>query len=89
MNQIFDPVSAHGQEVLLGRLDLMPPQITDCKATVLEELTHELRQPLGVIESLAYYLEMTAEDEQLRAHLQRIQAMVLQASHILERYAGA
>ena len=46
---------------------------------------HELRQPLGVIESIAYFLEITAEDEQLCGHMQRIQAMVLQANHILER----
>ena len=87
MNQIFDPVSA-GQDALLGRLDLTPPQITDFKATALEDLVHELRQPLGVIESLAYFLEITAEDEQVCGHLQRIQAMVLQANDILERHCG-
>lgn len=50
---------------------------------------HELRQPLGVIESIAYFLEITAEDERLCSHLQRIQAMVLQANRILERHSGA
>lgn len=51
----------------------------------LQEVSHELRQPLGVIESLAYYLELTSTDERTRGHLQRIQAMVLQANRVLER----
>ncbi|HEX3681221.1 MAG TPA: hypothetical protein VHU83_01675 [Bryobacteraceae bacterium] len=88
MNQIFDPVSAPGQDALLGRLDLTPSQITEFKTTALEELVHELRQPLGVIESIAYFLELTADNEQLCGHLQRIQAMVLQANHILERHSS-
>jgi len=54
-------------------------------ATALDDLAHEVRQPLSVIESLAYYLELTCTDEKTRAHLQRIQAMVLQASLILKR----
>lgn len=53
--------------------------------SVLDELAHEVRQPLSVIESLAYYLEITSPDEKTRAHLQRIQAMVLQANLILKR----
>ena len=53
--------------------------------TALDDLAHEVRQPLSVIESLAYYLELTCTDEKTRAHLQRIQAMVLQASLILKR----
>ena len=51
----------------------------------LDELVHELRQPLGVIESLAYYLELTSTDESASVHLKRIQAMVLKVSRILER----
>jgi hypothetical protein len=86
MNTIFDPVSSCGQDALLGRLDLTPPQNTDFKATAMEELVHALRQPLGVIESIAYFLEITSEDERLWGHMQRIQAMVLQANHILEQH---
>lgn len=50
-----------------------------------EEIIHELRQPLGVIDSLAYYLELTAVDERFYAHLEQIRAMVSQANRILER----
>jgi len=85
MNTIFDPVSAPGQDARLGRRDLTTPQISDFEATALEDLVHELRQPLGVIEAIAYFLEITADDEQLCGHMQRIQAMVLQANRILER----
>jgi signal transduction histidine kinase len=84
MNQFFD-VSAPGQEALLGRLDLTPPQNREPNLSSLEDLAHELRQPLGVIESIAYFLEITAESDRLRGHVQHIQAMVLQANRILEQ----
>ncbi len=50
-----------------------------------EEIIHELRQPLGVIDSLAYYLELTSVDEKVYTHLAQIRAMVSQANGILER----
>jgi len=53
-----------------------------------EEIIHELRQPLGVIDSLAYYLEITAADEKICTHLEKIRAMVSQANGILERAQG-
>ena len=53
--------------------------------SAMDDLAHEVRQPLSVIESLAYYLELTSTDEKARVHLQRIQAMVLQANLILKR----
>lgn len=56
---------------------------------MLEDLVHELRQPLGIIESIAFFLEITAEDEQLCGHLQRIQTMVLRANDILDQHCGA
>jgi signal transduction histidine kinase len=84
MNQFFD-VSASGQEALLGRLDLTPPQNRELTTSSLEDLAHELRQPLGVIESVAYFLEITAENDQLRGHMQRMQAMVLEANRILQQ----
>jgi signal transduction histidine kinase len=86
---MYKAASAPGQDALLGRLDLTPPQTKDLNATMLEELAHELRQPLGIIESIAYFLELTAEDEQLCSHLQRIQAMVLRANAILDQQCGA
>jgi signal transduction histidine kinase len=88
MNQIFDAVSAHGQDALLSPLDLTPPQIREPNASSLEELAHELRQPLGVIESIAYFLEITTDNEQLSGHMQRIQAMVLQVNRILDGALG-
>ncbi len=47
------------------------------------ELAHELRQPLSAIESLAYYLELTAESDHIRCQLQRIRLMVDRANQIL------
>ena len=50
----------------------------------LGEMLHEIRQPLSTIESLAYYLEMTAVDDHMCRHLRRIRAMVFEANQILE-----
>jgi nitrogen-specific signal transduction histidine kinase len=58
-------------------------------ASQLQELAHELRQPLGTIESIAYYLQITSSDEKLNAQLGLIQALVTEASTILERCCAA
>ena len=55
--------------------------------SALDELVHELRQPLSVIESLAYFLELTSEEDTVCRHLQQIQAMVLRTNQILSAYA--
>jgi signal transduction histidine kinase len=56
---------------------------------VLEELIHDIRQPLGAIDSLAYFLELTSSDDQATTQLKRIRAMVVQANRILEKSAKA
>jgi len=89
MNANLSPVPTLSPEALLRRLDLTPAQIDDYHPRIFEELAHELRQPLGVIESLAYFLEITSADEQLCGHAQRIQQMVSQANSILQRYSSA
>jgi light-regulated signal transduction histidine kinase (bacteriophytochrome) len=53
-------------------------------STEMNELIHELRQPLDVIESLAFYLEITSSDQCVRERLQKIQAMVVRANQILQ-----
>jgi hypothetical protein len=63
----------------------LDPHPADPKTLSLDEFVHEIRQPLGVIESLAYYLELTSTDEKVNAHSRRIQLMVLQVNRILER----
>jgi nitrogen-specific signal transduction histidine kinase len=60
-------------------------RLTGAHPVPLEDLTHELRQPLGIIDSLAFYLELTAADEKSCAHLRHIRAMVNQTNRILER----
>jgi signal transduction histidine kinase len=57
-------------------------------ASVLDEMAHEIRQPLSVIESLAYYLEMISSDEVTAGHLRRIQSMVVQANRVLCKACG-
>lgn len=50
---------------------------------VSDDLAHDLRQPLGAIEALAYYLELTSSDEKTRYQAQQIQSMVKKANRIL------
>lgn len=53
---------------------------------VVCQLVHDLRQPLGGIESLAYVLELALEesDEDLRQQCGRLRQLVVQASWMLE-----
>lgn len=69
-----------GQEIASAQsehLDVNPGNI--------EELVHELRQPLSVIESLAYYLELTVPDQDSCVHLHRIRCMLQKTHAILEQ----
>jgi hypothetical protein len=50
----------------------------------LDELIHELRQPLGVIESLTYFIELTTTDECIAPRLEHIQSMLVKIHHLLE-----
>ena len=50
----------------------------------IDDLAHALRQPLSTIESLAFYLELTSENDQICRHLRQIRLMVDRASNILE-----
>jgi hypothetical protein len=85
MNQQLSPhVRFAPQDGPVIGSDLDPRQ-TDPKTQSIDEFVHDIRQPLGVIESLAYYLELTSTDEKVSAHLRRIQLMVLQVNRILER----
>ncbi len=82
-------VSVVGQEASLGRGDMRSGPLADVSSAALYDLAHDLRQPLGVIESLAYYLELTSGDDSACAHLRRIQAMVAQANAILEHMCAS
>ena len=73
------------QDVTLGRGSAEGNQLAGVNPAALDNLIHELRQPLSAIDSLAYFLEITSSDETVRAHLQRIQAMVSHAHYILDR----
>ena len=85
MNELFTGPSIPRKEASLSRGELRGGQLAGVTPAALDELLHELRQPLSVIESLAYCLERSAPDGTARAYLARIQAMVFEAHRILER----
>lgn len=84
MNEVQSKATIPVQDASLGLGDLRCPRRLEVQVSALSELIHEVRQPLEVIETLAYYLEMTSSDERVCAHLQKIQAMVLRAHQILQ-----
>jgi signal transduction histidine kinase len=57
----------------------------------VQELVHELRQPLSSIEAIAYYVEMTLPPEllQARQYMHRLQELVAQAESVLGSAATA
>jgi K+-sensing histidine kinase KdpD len=57
---------------------------------VMRTIAHEIRQPLGTIESIAYYLSMTLPqaDGKHREQLTRIQQLVEQSNWILSNGLG-
>jgi hypothetical protein len=85
MNKAGVHFRAERQEAFLSRRNSASGQTAGANPVLLEDLIHELRQPLGVIDSLAYYLQLRDENEQSCVHLRRIREMVLQAGLILER----
>lgn len=84
MNDVVQQITMPRQDVTLNRGITKGDQIAGVAPVALDDLVHELRQPLSAIESLAYFLEITASDERVRGHLQRIQKMVSRAHGILD-----
>jgi hypothetical protein len=82
MNTVVSPFTAYlpdvepaGDEELLN---------TGANPVHLDELIHEIRQPLGVIESLTYFIELTTTDDKIRPRLEHIQSMLAKVHHMLE-----
>jgi len=53
--------------------------------TSMDNLVHELRQPLSAIEHLAFYLQLVSKDPVICMHSQRIQDLIVQTNEILEK----
>ena len=71
------PFNLTTQDVSLAYSEMFNRKLAGANPVLSEEIIHELRQPLGVIDSLAYYLELTAVDERFYAHLEQIRAMAM------------
>jgi signal transduction histidine kinase len=61
------------------------PRNPPSPATALQTIAHELRQPLGTIESIAYYLALVLPRSEARARdeVERLQHLVQQSNWIL------
>jgi signal transduction histidine kinase len=85
MMTVVSHFNSGAQDVSLAHVSVASRPFAGAIPVPLEDFIHELRQPLGVIDSLAYYLELTATDEKSCTHLENIRAMVAQVNQILER----
>ncbi len=88
MNKAVPQVSAAMEEMSFENHGLRNHGPTGAHPFRIDELAHELRQPLSTIESLAYFLEITAADDAVCSHLQQIRLMVCRASRILDHAAA-
>jgi signal transduction histidine kinase len=63
----------------------LSPAPTPSSSDILQDLAHELRQPLSAIESIAYYLTLVLshDDEKVHEQLGRLQQLVEQSDWIL------
>jgi signal transduction histidine kinase len=84
MNDVVSEIATPRSDVTLTRGSTKGNQLAGVNPAALDELIHDLRQPLSTIDSLAYFLEITSADDTVRAHLQRIQSMVSRVHGILD-----
>ena len=84
MNTVVSEFTALQQDVSLAPGEISLRSKTGASPAFLEELIHELRQPLGVIETLAYYIELTTTDENIAPRIQHMQSMLAKVHSILE-----
>jgi nitrogen-specific signal transduction histidine kinase len=60
-------------------------RLTDSTEAMLDELAHDLRQPLSTIENLACLLQMNVTDSKAAAYIEQIQDLIEQANRILDK----
>jgi nitrogen-specific signal transduction histidine kinase len=57
---------------------------TDSTEAMIDELAHDLRQPLSAIEHLAFLLQMSVTDGKAAGYIEQIQDLIEQANRVLE-----
>jgi signal transduction histidine kinase len=57
---------------------------------ILADFAHQLRQPLSILDALAYYLDLiaTPEDAQVHEHLRRMRSEIAHADQVLSDGLG-
>jgi hypothetical protein len=83
MKTVVSPFTAFLPDVEPAGIE-KPSSHTGANPVHLDELIHEIRQPLGVIESLTYFIELTTTDDKIRPRLEHIQSMLAKVHHMLE-----
>lgn len=89
MHEVVSETATARPDVVPGRGNVKGGSDAGVTPAPFEEFLHDLRQPLSAIEALAYFMEMTSDDEGVRQHSQRIQAMVSRAHGILDNSTNA
>lgn len=82
MNTVVSPFTALLQDA--DPLKVTESPRSGVNPVNLDELIHELRQPLSVIESLTYFIELSTTDENISSRLEHIQSMLEKVHQMLE-----
>jgi nitrogen-specific signal transduction histidine kinase len=59
-------------------------RLTDSTEAMIDELAHDLRQPLSAIEHLAFLLQMHVTDGTAAGYIEQIQDLIEQANRVLD-----
>jgi hypothetical protein len=89
MNEVVSAIATARPDAVHGRGSAKGISDSGVVPVPFEDFLHDLRQPLSAIEALAYFMEMTSDDESVRRHSQRILAMVSRAHGILDNSSNA
>ncbi len=84
MNEVLAEISTPRQDATLVLTNNEGNLAAGVNPAALDHMLHELRQPLSTIDCLAYLLELTSSDDQVREHVHSIQLMVSKAHSILD-----
>jgi nitrogen-specific signal transduction histidine kinase len=71
--------------VTQGRSEQTQESLTNSTAAMIDELAHDLRQPLSAIEHLVFLLQMNATDCKADTYIEQIQDLIEQANRVLDK----
>jgi signal transduction histidine kinase len=81
-----DEIRRHAEQLEAARIELLNNERSSVLGKVTAVVSHELRNPLGVIRSSIFYLQrkLSSEDEKIAKHLDRIEQQVVVCNTVID-----